>query len=237
MDPEANSSCVLVKNISKNRQDDLEILHPGVRFQDLPGGLPPCVGENGGFLSPRPHTLVRSHPYAGNDALKNVVETAAPIPPWSLHAVPFFWLNAENLVGEVLPQQPVDDFVPDREEWVREQLNYQPAWVMQGDNQKAVIDAFFQNVTPHESLVFIYVKHSPFDNQPRRTLVGAACVEEVTLPGRWQTSGPTAFPNHMWETVVRHTLRPDGTDGILLPVQNLAAQAADGVEKPLSYRM
>ncbi|MFF7251177.1 AAA family ATPase [Embleya sp. NPDC008237] len=229
-DPAANSSCVLLKNIGEKRRDDLEIAHSGAQFQQLPGGLPPCVGENGGFLSPRPHTLLRSHPYAHTQALKNVVDTSAPVPPWSVHAVPFFWLNHENLVTEVLPQQPVDDFLPHREEQVREQLRFQPAWVMHGDNQKAVIDAFFQNVTPHESLVFIYVKHSPFDDQPRRMLIGAATVEAVTLPGRWHTDGPTAFPNHMWETVVRHTLRPDGTGGILLPVRHLAARAAAGVD-------
>ena len=61
-------------------------------------------------------------------------------------------------------------------------------------------------------------------------LVGAATVQSMALPGRWPTSGPTAFPNHMWETVVRHTLRPDGTGGILLPLQRLVELAAGDVD-------
>src|SRR5690606_26560520 len=101
-------------------------------------------------------------------------------------------------------------------------LNFDPAWIMHGDNQKALIDTFFQDVRPTKSLLFFYLKHSPFEDAGRRLLVGAALVDEVTLPGRWPTNGPTAFPNHMWETIIRHTLRPDGTGGVLLPMQQLA---------------
>lgn len=60
--------------------------------------------------------------------------------------------------------------------------------------------------------------------------MGAAHITDVELPGRWETSGPVPFPNHMWETSVRHSLRPDGTGGVLLPVAELAKMEARGEE-------
>lgn len=40
-------------------------------------------------------------------------------------------------------------------------LNSTPLWVMDGDNQRAIMDAFFEPVAPGDSLVFAYLKHSP----------------------------------------------------------------------------
>ena len=52
---------------------------------------------------------------------------------------------------------------------------YDPPWIMDGDNQRAVIDAFFEAVVPGQSLVFIYLKHSPLqEERTDRLIVGAA---------------------------------------------------------------
>ncbi|MCW2900078.1 MAG: putative exodeoxyribonuclease-like protein, partial [Streptosporangiaceae bacterium] len=228
-DPLGNSSCVLLENIGQRRNDALEVQHAGKGFNELPGGPPACAAERGGFLSSRDHALQVEHPYRHTDALKPVQEASVPIPAWSLHGIPFYWLNRENLHG-VLEQQPVGGYSQDAEDFAINALGWAPAWVLHGDNQRAVIETFFQDVVDGQSLVFFYLKHAPFENHPRRLLVGAALVDSLTPPGPWPTSGKTAFPNHMWETVVRHTLRPDGTGGILLPLQALARLAADGID-------
>ncbi|MFB8205829.1 AAA family ATPase [Kitasatospora purpeofusca] len=193
-------------------------------------GLPPCVMERGGFLSGRDHEYRRKHPYRGFDALSGLRESVVQLPAYSVHAVPYFWLHGTN-VNTVLGERPIPGFDPDAEKRAHRLLgDPKLQWVLHGDNQKAVIEAFFRNVTAGQSLVFFYLKHSPFEGQPRRMLVGATCVADRTPPGRWPGSNDAVFPNHMWETVLRHTLRPDGTGGILLPVQALARLAAKGVD-------
>jgi len=228
-DPLANSSCVLLENVGRRREDEREVIAAGKGFDALGGWLPACVSERGSFLDSRDTVLRREHPYRGAASLKGLAEAAIPLPSYSVHAIPFYWLNREN-AALVREQQPVPGYVDDAEQSAVDALGWKQAWVLHGDNQKAMIEAFFRDVSPGESLVFFYVKHSPFEDAARRVLVGAALVEAVTLPGRWPTTTPTAFPNHMWETVVRHTLRPDGTGGILLPLQQLADMAASGVD-------
>src|SRR6185312_344813 len=104
-------------------------------------------------------------------------------------------------------------------------------WVMDGDNQRAVIDAFFDSVLPGGSLVFVYLKHSPLQEQRTdRLLVAAARITRMTPPLMWNQSGNPPFSSSMWETIVEHSLRPDMSDGILLPYQKLVALIDEGLD-------
>lgn len=228
-DPLSNSSCVLLKNIGEKREDLFELANAGQPLDGLDPKRTPCVAERATFMSPRDHVVQQKHPYAFSDALKNIAPAPVPLPAWSVHATPYRWLNRDS-IDEVREQHPIDGYSQDAEEQAVEQLTWRPNWLLHGDNQKAVIETFFQDVQPSQSLVFFYLKHSPFEDAGPRLLAGAAVVDDMTLPGRWPTSGPTAFPNHMWETILRHTLRPDGTGGILLPLQDLATLDADGTD-------
>src|SRR5665647_1498980 len=91
-------------------------------------------------------------------------------------------------------------------------------WIMDGDNQRAVIRQFFEPVAPGESLVFLYLKHSPLQEEStQRLLVGAARVLDIQLPGMWKHSSAPPYQSSMWETALVHSLRSDMGDGILLP--------------------
>ncbi|MCJ0868958.1 AAA family ATPase [Streptomyces sp. AP-93] len=228
-DPLGNSSCVLLDKVGKERDDAVEVRFAGRPFADLPLALPACAAERGSFLSGTDHELVTKHPYRSSQALRAVEDTVVDLPAWSVHGIPFFWLNRDNL-DQVRAERPVPGYDPNAEETALKALGWASPWVLHGDNQQAVIETFFQDVTDGQSLIFFYLKHAPFEGHPRRMLAGAALVDSVTLPARWRTSGPTPFPNHMWETVVRHTLRSDGTGGILLPLQALARLADTGVD-------
>lgn len=229
--PRDNTACVLLENIGQRRDDQSEVRLAGQPVENLPGGVPPCVGERASFLSPRDLTVSRTHPYAWKQALAGLAEARLPVPAWSVHAIPYFWL-ARDHVADIQESEPIDGYVPELEDEALEKIGFDPdrqTWVIHGDNQKALIEAFFHDVQVGKSLVFFYLKHSPFEDFGR-LLVGAALVDDLQLPSRWPTKGPTAFPNHMWETILRHTLRPDGTGGLLLPLQRLAELAATGVD-------
>jgi hypothetical protein len=60
----------------------------------------------------------------------------------------------------------VPAFNQEAEEHANAVLKFEPAWVMDGDNQRVVIDAFFESVMPQESLVFMSLKHSPGRRSP-----------------------------------------------------------------------
>ncbi|MGY1683385.1 ATP-dependent DNA helicase [Geodermatophilus sp. SYSU D01176] len=222
---------MLLENIGLRRDDAAEIADAGEPMPNLRSGPPPCVGERASFLSPFDIALRRRHPYAWTSALKGLTEATLMAPAWSVHAVPYYWLAREH-VEQLMGEQPIPGYQPELEDEALRLIGFKPdsqTWVLHGDNQQALIETFFGDVTEQQSLIFFYLKHSPFEDAGR-LLVGAALVEGVTLPGRWPTNSPTKFPNHMWETVVRHTLRPDGSGGLLLPMQELADLAATGVD-------
>ncbi|MFJ3616290.1 AAA family ATPase [Streptomyces hydrogenans] len=222
----------MLGNIAKDRDVTYETARAGESWSRLEQALPPCVIERGGFMSRTDHTVRRTHPYQW--FLEDLQPADLAVPAFSVHAIPYFWLNRSNAEEVVLKERPVFGYSPDAEERVAQELGRQwrPSWVMHGDNQQTIMRTFFRDVTDEKSLIFFYLKHSPFENQPRRLLVGAACVTGQKPPPPWPGSGAegSSFPSHMWETTLRHSLRPDGRGGILLPVQALAATAARGTD-------
>jgi hypothetical protein len=102
---------------------------------------------------------------------------------------------------------------------------------MDGGNQRAIFDAFFEPVNVGDSLVFMYLKHSPLQEQRGdRLLVGAAHVARVEPPPMWSSDGPSAFESSMWETIVSHSLREDQQEGALLPYQRVLELMDGGVD-------
>lgn len=228
--PRDNTECVLLENIGLNRDDVAEEADAGKSIVQIPGKPPPCISERGSFMSPDDIIISdKEHPYAWKNALSALDKAQIPVPAWSMHAVPYYWLAREHVEG-ILKNEPIPGYVPELEDEALKLVDFDPkrqTWVLHGENQKALIETFFKNVVPGKSLVFFYLKYSPFEHVGR-ILAGAALVDRLDLPGRWPASGETAFPNHMWETILRHTLREDGSGGLILPLQDLAELAKNG---------
>jgi hypothetical protein len=230
-DPGGNSSCTLLAAIGKDRDDSYEIANAGTSIDSLDHDRLPCLSERATFMSPLGYTVLKHHPYAHNHALKGMLhDTTVSLPGYSFEAVPFRWMNRESLAQEI-GHDRVARFNQTAEDGADAALNYEPPWVMDGDNQRAVLDAFFEAVVPGQSLVFVYLKHSPLqEERTDRLIVGAARVSGLTPPPMWKQSGRPPFSSSMWETVVEHSLRPDMTNGILLPYQQLIPLLDDGVD-------
>ncbi|MCX2949755.1 AAA family ATPase [Lentzea sp. NEAU-D7] len=231
-DPLGNSSCTLLANIGPNRDDSFEAANASAGIDTLDQDRLPCLSERATFMSPLGYTVMKTHPYAWNRALKGKIHpTPVSLPGYAFEAVPFRWLNRTSLAEDIGASR-VPAFNPTAEDHVDDALGFDGAsWVMDGHNQRALLDAFFASVVAGDSLVFIYLKHSPLQEQRTdRLLVGAARVTGVTLPPMWKQTGHPPFNSSMWETIVEHSLRPDMVDGILLPYQKLIPLLDDGVD-------
>lgn len=227
--PFDNSSCLLLKNIGDKRDDDWELGIAGTSFAGLPElSRLPCLSERGTFMAPMGYQLEKVHPYSFNPALKGHLKpTVVAVPPYAFEAVPFRWLSRETIDQGLWSE--VTGYRPEHEDQIDRIIKRKPGWVMDGRNQRLLLDRFFEHVVPSESLVLIYMKHSPFqDESSRRLLVGAATVTKVTPPPMWNQSGAQPFDSCMWETIVSHSLRPKQSDGILLPYQALVALMDQG---------
>ncbi len=223
---------MLLSNIGPKRDDAYEVEHASAGIDSLDQGRLPCLSERATFMSPVGYTVTKTHPFAWNQAYKGAIHpTDVSLPGYAFEAVPFRWLNRKMLADEV-GHGRVRAFNPTAEDQVDEATGYgDAAWVMDGNNQRAVIEAFFEPVTVGHSLVVIYLKHSPLQElRTDRLLVGAARVTRVTLPPMYNQSPTAPFLSSMWETVVEHSLRPGMTDGILLPYQRLVPLLDDGVD-------
>lgn len=237
-DPRGNGSCVLLKNIGTRRDDDREQRHAGRAITDLTlAEAPPCVAERATFMSPHPIAFERTHPFVTkSDAFAMFEATPQPLPPYSAQAVPFRWMNRDDvkeigLERRIGLQTQLEERVDAITGWDNS------TWVMHGDNQRALLDAFFESVRRDRSLVFFYAKHSPLSDDTRRLLVGAAMVTGVTPTGAYRSGGGEQFPAEMWETTVEHSLRPDQKRGFLLPYQALleAKDAGHDIDDALAY--
>jgi hypothetical protein len=221
--PLDNSSCLLLKNIGINRDDQYEAAHAGEQIESLDQS-PPCRSERGTFMSDHGYQVTKTHPYATYEALKGHVHaTVLAVPAHSFEGVPFRWLARKTFEEELWPVWRAR-YDPDAEDRVQSilGLNKAPNWIMDGRNQQSVIRKFFEPVAVGPSLVFIYLKHSPFqDDRTDRLLVGAAHISDIQFPAFWRHSGSQPFDSSMWETIVIHSLRRDQKAGILLPYQQL----------------
>ena len=221
-DPVGNASCILLRNVGPKREDSVEVGLAGKGMLDS-SYVPPCINERATFMAPKALGVIKPHPFGNNKALKAVLPTPVPMPPYSAHATPYRWMLREEVAS--VTAQREDVYRPELEERVDRAMGWKKAgdWVMHAENQSALFEEFFRTVIEGSSLAFFYAKHTPLADDPQRVLIGAARVAKIELPGLYDTDGDPAYPSLLWETVVHHTLRPEMSDGILLPYQALLA--------------
>lgn len=217
--PLANSACLRLANIHQKRNDEVEVKLAGKPIADLgPGDAPPCVAERGTFMSAARISRLVSHPYSATSKVhKHYRPTNLTLPEYSAGCVPFRWLLRENAshLAESLDLVYHDQ----AEDQVRQVMEFDSVWVQDVANQRRLLDAFFSSVRPGGSLAFFYAKEVPFVEDPRRVLIGVGWVTSVgsNIEYEYASDGPTR--SLIWERPVGHSIRPELTDGFLLPYQ------------------
>lgn len=221
--PSRNSFCVALDRIRKERNEATEELVAGQAWNELkPDQMPICIAESGGFMCA--HEWVRrfDHPYQNNKKAQathgHLQPTRITVPAYSTFAVPFWWMNNDHQqeIEESLPEPlPLDEAAP-----------FQTPWVFGHARQEALLNLMFRQIQDEQSLVFFYCKEgNPLGDKIRRLVVGAGRVVKVGTLLRYESSKQTTYP--LWDRVIRHSIRPDGDEGFLLPYHNYLEPTGD----------
>lgn len=234
--PCGNTSCTILPRIATARDDTYETAHAGESIEGFEREqLPPCVDEHGTIMAPFPLSMLKNHPYAktAEQTHGHFAPTPYTIQPYSAAAIPFRWMLKEQTEGnEKYGVASRADalklgYAPEREP----DLGFPTSWAQEGSNQLVLLDSFFSAAKPDRSLVFFYAKRTPLAEDARRVLVGVGRVKTVGAATEYcYASGHRKndqMSGYLWERNVEHSIRPNGSDGFLLPYRELLAMAEE----------
>ena len=225
--PSKNSSCLSLKRIRETRNDILEDKNANADWpQPNSGQFPACVDESGAFMNANEFTRTFTHPYQENNKTKDthghLRETAVNLPPYSAFAIPFWWTLKEHqdeIDATLAKPLPPDDQIPD---------DFKSPWVFGRSRQEAILKLVFEQVSSDKSLVMFYCKDGhPVDEKTSRLVVGLGTILKVGKPILYQTEKPGQKTYVLWDRVIQHSIRPNGSDGFLIPYHAYIAPTGD----------
>lgn len=236
--PAHNTACLKLVNIAEGKDDLAEEAMHGASLRDLNSKqFPPCVKERATFMAPFALDRLHEHPYAWSRSHTHFKPTTLHYPPYGAAALPFRWMNKKSLLGDKKKKLPgFADAYPleDLDQSLEEGLGwgFEPDWLQDHRNHRAVLDCFWSHVRPEESLVFFYAKQVPLieDAGGRRVLIGAGRVLSIGPLTEYEYAEPPRdrIRSLLWERMVVHSVRPGFKDGFLLPYHEALAKSDDG---------
>lgn len=226
--PRENAACIALSRTAEDRDDDAEAEDAGASLAELaPDRWPPCVAERATFMAPFELTREVTHAYSrkGRDdtpfaRYQDLLPTPLRLPPYSCAAVPFRWLLLEHArtLGAAW-QLDYDER--------REPTDLGTTWVQDRENQRALLEGFRSAIETERSLVLIYAKATPLTESNQRVLVGVGHVKRLGRLEEYRTVASPRVRPWLWETVIEHSIRPDSTDGFLLPYHEILERARE----------
>jgi len=239
--PCANTSCTILPRIATGRNDVHETAHSGESLEGLAREqLPPCVDEHGTIMAPFALSMMKNHPYADNAKVTHghFADTPYTIRPYSTAAIPFRWMLREQIEGnpkwnvQSKAEQLQIDYQVEREPdltlnkgWNKDKKT----WIQEGTNQQMILDTFFSATKPDKSLIFFYAKRTPLIQDARRVIVGVGRMKTVGTCVEYRYVGgdrpKDKIRGYLWERNIEHSIRPECSDGFLLPYNDLLALA------------
>ncbi len=224
--PSQNSFCLDLDRIREERDDQAEDQVAGRFLADLtPNQLPPCKAESAAFMNDREWWRVVEHPYQDLPKTRSthghLKPTCIPVPEYATFAVPFLWMlrSSQERIDESLPEAlPPDEDPP-----------FNSAWVFSSARQQALGHLFFERLSAGRSLVFFYTKSGhPLGDAINRLVVGVARIDAIAPMIFYDADGGPTYP--LWDRIIRHSARPDGHEGFILPYHEYLASTGDPEE-------
>lgn len=227
--PCLNNSCLRLKNIAENRDDEFEQALAGCSMNGNEEKIP-CLSEGGAFLSSRKLGKKTIHPYKKSNPKTHghFLETEQVYPPYVLPARPFRWLMKADHYP--MANYYNIDYDEDREP----ELKFNSTWIQDARNHKAIFDYFYHNVIPYQSLCVAYAKQVPFIEDHRRIVIGLGFVDKIIPAIEHMHTDNGELRSMTWETMICHTIRKDRKEGFLFPYNELMRYAENHPEFDIS---
>ncbi|PWD98787.1 ATP-dependent DNA helicase [Marinilabilia rubra] len=215
--PKNNGACLILKNCALNRDDEKEEKLAGKSLNELDEkDYPVCIGERATFMAPFSIQRTLHHPYVESSPSTHghLKDTRVTQPSFSASAVPYHWMLKENAKDKA---QTFDlNYDESREPTLDWASNGNDNWVQEINNQKALLNCFFEHLQPEASLIFFYAKQVPFVEDSGRVLAGVGKIKKI-IPSEAYKGSNNRFGAAYWEHMVLHTVRPKGNHGFTLP--------------------
>ena len=228
-EPSANMSCLRLKNIHENRNDEIECDLCGMCMVEHEEDLP-CIGEGGAFMSENELHKTTVHPYKKTNPATHghFLDTEVIYPAYSFPARPFAWLMKNDIA--ILSETYGIDYHPEFEPI----LQFKTRWIQDARNQRAVFDYFYKDIVPNESLCIAYAKQVPFIEDSRRVIIGMGHVKRVIPAIEHRHTNAGSLRSMVWETMVSHSIRSNHKDGFVIPYKEMMEYANEHPDFDLS---
>lgn len=215
----ANGACLVLKNCALNRNDKQEKELAGQFLNEIEEEqFPVCIGERATFMAPFSINRTLNHPYAQSspNTHGHLKATRVNFPAFSAAGVPYHWMLKENAKEKANQYDLNYDEAREPElDWAK---NGNDNWVQEINNQKALLNCFFEHLQEETSLVFFYAKQVPFVETSGRILAGVGKIRKI-IPSEKYEGSNSRFGAAYWEHMILHSIREDGQEGFLLPYQ------------------
>ena len=232
--PNLNSSCIVLDRIAPKKfdgpnfclsQDYIDkntapMLNAGSSIENLDDKhRPACMGERMGFMTPFNYDLTIKYPFAFKDKLKHFLPTVITNSPYSALTVPFFWLSKKGL--KFILENNILPVSEELEECFEEDNGFTTDWVNMYENQKMIMDWFYDYIEPETSLCFFYAKKVPFVEDENRVIIGVGRIKNVDPYKEYDYAYEGEYRGIIWERNVHHSIRPEYDDGFILPYHEI----------------
>lgn len=217
--PANNIACRAIKGIAEQRNAD-----KGVKCEDCADMgkdawgedfTPPCLKENGFFLSSEEHSFTERHPYVYHPAFRHVLPTDRTLPPGSFNGTPYRWMLKPRpsdpgplgfrFAGYEAEIEPMRDKI----------------WVSHGENQRRIFEYFWDDAKPDDSLLIAYAKSTPFTDNPGRVVVAITPAKSVGELAEYSydhgRETDEAASSMSWERFLGHRLNDKEPEGFVFP--------------------
>lgn len=219
-DPSHNNSCLRLKNILENRNEDFEFKHNGECMSGKEESLC-CIDEGGAFMSSKELVTTAIHPYKESNPATHghFLETKIIFPPYSFSARPFNWLLNNHILDNS------KHFGINYDDNKEPSLSFNTSWIQDADNHKAVFDYFYKNIEYGKSLCIAYAKQVPFIENPGRVIIGMGHILNVIPAVEHNHTNKNKLRSMTWETHICHSIREDFNDGFIIPYKEMMEYA------------
>lgn len=239
--PGRNTSCLKLKNIADSKDEAVEMPLAGKSIRDLPAtSYPPCVKERATFMADFPFERQHAHPYATTSTETHGHFATTPLkhPAYGAAGLPFRWMMKPVVFGDenttetpLIDRFPLSDLDLAHEKRIEAQIPFSTHWVQDYRNHQALLDCFWNHIQSEDSLVFFYAKQVPLvEDTGRRILVGVGRVKHIGGLTEYEYEGKPdgKIRSLLWERMVIHSIRPDFSDGFLLPYHQALVASDEG---------